>query len=280
MNKIKEHIENLYHSDFLSMVEFANTNSLYVGTGNPNAEILIIGKEAAISMDTNEEQYNLEMKSNSKDWLRNIENKTQFTDVTSWFVQHPPMFNPLYPYKNQLNTIEMRNRQGDITRGHGGTSKTWHNYQKLSDSIFSNGMKSTHVNFHEHAFCSELNQVTGKYSNDVPRNARMESIQKRRELFNYPFFKRFPITIVAVGHYVRDFEIDLQKMFDVTYHDEQSQELSVGMGRDFINIHYGKNDPGRLLIHTNQLSMVSSELTDRLGNVCLKFLSSINNLNK
>lgn len=271
----KELIENCYHSDFISMVEFANTNNLYVGTGNPSSKILIIGKEAAISSD-NTEQYNREMKDNGKDWFRNIETNTQFHGVSSWFEEHPPMFNPLYPYKNQLNRIEMRNSQGNVTRGHGGTSKTWHNYQRLMDSIYNNGMKSTHINFHKYAFCSELNQVTGKYSKDVPRKERMDSIQERRELFNFSFFRSFPITIIAVGHYVRDFEIDLQKMFDVVYHEEHSKELSIGMSRDFINIHYGKNDPYRLLIHTNQLSMVSSELTDRLGNICLRFLSSMN----
>lgn len=261
-----------YTTYFEKIVEFANSKSMFIGTGNPNSKILIIGKEAAISMD-HEDQYNREIRSNAQDWRRNIESNTQIHDVDSWFSQPNPVYNPLYPYKDQLNKILSRNKDGEIIRGDGGASKTWHNYQKLSDALFNNGFKSSHINFHEFIFCSELNEITGKYSHHVPKSARLHSIQERKELFNLPFFRQFPITIVAVGHYVRDFEIDLQRMFDVTFNEAESKELSLGLGSDFINIHYGSNDPGRLLIHSNQLSMVSSELTDRLSEVCSRFLN-------
>lgn len=265
----------LYSTSFIETVEFANSNSMFIGTGNPNSKILIIGKEAAISAN-NTEQYNREMKDNPKDWRRNFESNIQPCDVGSWFSQPNPVYNPLYPYKDQLNKILSRNKDGEIIRGDGGTSKTWHNYQKLSDTLFNDGLKSSHINFHEFIFCSELNEITGKYSHHVPRSVRFDSIQNRKEIFKQPFFQQFPITIVAVGHYVRDFEIDLQGMFDVTFNEAESKELSLGLRSDFINIHYGSNDPGRLLIHTNQLSMVSSELTDRLGKVCSNFLNRNN----
>lgn len=47
----------------------------YIGTGNPNADILIIGKEASIS--DNPEQEIMEIEKNLKDW-DNITNKEPF----------------------------------------------------------------------------------------------------------------------------------------------------------------------------------------------------------
>lgn len=200
---------------FQNAVVFANVHGMYMGTGNPNAQLLMIGKEAAISMETNEEQYKREISNNSQDWLSNIQNNSQLEDVPSWFDQKPPVYNPLYPYKNQKNLVESRNKFGNIIRGNGGTSKTWHNYQQFCDAIYNDGRKSALINFHEHFFCTELNEMTGKYSKDVKRNERLVSIQHRKFLLEQPYFQIFPITIVAVGHYVRDFNIDLESLFDV-----------------------------------------------------------------
>lgn len=272
---MKKETNVIYSDHFIEMVKFANEHSLFVGTGNPNSDILIIGKEAAISMETNESQYKREMKENANDWIENIAKKTQFKEVDSWFNQENPVYNPLFPYKNQLNKVLSRNKLNEIVRGDGGTSKTWYNYQKMMALIYNNGLHNSTINFHEHSFSTELNQMTGKYSKDVDVNARMKSIKNRSELFAFPFFQTFPITIVAVGHYVRDFNINLEQQFNVTFDVTGSTELSKGMGKDFINVHYGQTgNQKRMLIHTNQLSMVSNELINRLSIICSSFLYS------
>jgi hypothetical protein len=261
-----------YTKEFQQAVHFAHDNGIYVGTGNPNGDLLIIGKEAAICMGNNEDQYNIEIKSNSGDWLLNIKNNTQFSDVADWVKTINPKFNPIYPYKGQMNLVESRNEHGEIVRGKGGTSRTWFNYQKIIDQVYYGGQKNSSINFHEYAFCTELNQLTGKYSKDIPMKDRHESIEKRKPLFELEFFRQFPITIVAVGHYVRDFNIDLEKLFDVSFHPKESKKYSAGLGRDFINIHYGTQGGfKKLLIHTNQLSMVGIDLLNRLSRVCASF---------
>lgn len=95
----------------------------------------------------------------------------------------------------------------------------------------------------------------------VNKAARTESIAQRKQLFKYDFFQNFPIVILAVGHYVRDHHIDLQALFGVDF-----IEPTIQIGHHYwINIHQQKpgNTP-KLLLHTNQLSMISNELIDQL----------------
>ena len=261
-----------YTSEFKEILKLARDKGLFLGTGNPNAKMIFIGKEAAIDERLYPEQYNREIENNIADWENNEANKTLASAVDNWF--EVPKYNPLYPYKGQENKIESRNKTGEIIRGAGGTSKTWHNYQKIIDHIYYKNAKCININFHEQAFISELNQVTGPYSKTIPKEIRKKSINERKELFKEPFFRQFPITIVAVGHYIKEFDLDLEKIFDVEYDFEKSQLYSDGLIKEFINIHFDSiNKPTRLLIHTNQLSMVSNELVFRLGEICKAFLN-------
>lgn len=266
----------IYSSKFKETIQLAKDKELFLGTGNPNAKILFIGKEAAINILKSSEQHKREVINNANDWKNNFNNKLQFSDVDNWFSRDcVPTYNPLYPYQGQRNTVESRNEKGDIVRGKEGTSKTWYNYQKIADIVYCSNLKSDLINFHENAFITELNQVTGSYSKDVPKKLRQESINNRIELLRESFFKEFPITIVAVGHYVRDFNIDLQGLFEMKFHEERSNKLSQGLNKEYINVHYDNIEkPTKLLIHTNQLSMVSNDLIDRLGQICIDFLKS------
>lgn len=266
----------IYTESFLQAVNLSGGKNFFLGTGNPNSKILIVGKEAAIDTSKSDVQYELEIKKNSSDWQQNIKNKIQFEDIDNWFIKNrPPIYNPLYPYKGQHNKVERRFENGEI-KGEGGTSKTWHNYQKIIDSIYFDNKASETINFHEYSFSSELNQVTGKYSHHIPKEERLESINKRKELFKESFFNDFTIVIVAVGHYVRDFNIDLQDLFEVRYDAVLSNKHSEGLNKDYINIHFDNlENPKKLVIHTNQLSMVSNELIYRLGLICKSFLTEI-----
>ncbi|PTT02248.1 hypothetical protein DBR27_11310, partial [Flavobacterium sp. HMWF030] len=113
------------------------------------------------------------------------------------------------------------------------------------------------------------------YSNTIPFEIRKKSIDIRKELFQESFFKGFPIIIVAVGHYVRDFNIDLQEVFRMKFHQEHSNKHSEGLKKEYINVHYDDFEkPTKLLIHTNQLSMVSNKLIFKLSEICDNFLKN------
>lgn len=108
----------------------------------------------------------------------------------------------------------------------------------------------------------------------ISKKYRKKSIEDRKALFQEPFFKKFPITIVAFGHYIRDFDIDLENIFKMKFHEALSKEQSEGLYKEYLNIHFDNmQNPTKLLIHTNQLSMVSIELIRKLGEVCSLFLN-------
>lgn len=261
----------MYSDLFKEVVEFAVDNKMLVGTGSPNSDILLIGKESAIDREKCADQFLREIERNAIDWQQNLSVNMTLNDVSSWF-NHPHLYNPLYPYKGQLNKIESRDKENNIIRGKGGTSKTCFNYQKIADYVFRNNEKSDSINFHEYSFSTELNQITGKYSKDVPKKLRIESINERVELLSKPFFRNFEISIVAVGHYVRDFDINLCKIFEVEFDADNSEKERLKSNREFINIHYDNLDePKRMLLHTNQLSMVSNELIFRISELCNEF---------
>ncbi|SFI85666.1 hypothetical protein [Myroides guanonis] len=259
-----------FSSDFKDIITYCKENKLFLGAGNPNADILIIRKEAAIDMEKNKEQHETEYLDNVDQWEQNIQNNTQFEDVDCWF-SLKPTFNPLYPYKGQRNVIESSPIKGK-KRGEKGTSRTWRFYQKLIDAIYHDDVESSHINFHEYSFISELNQITAPYANKIPKKDRLVSIEKRKPLFEENFFQQFPIVIVAAGHYIRDFDINLCKLFKVEYDEQASKEFSEGLKNNWINVHYNrKGESPKLLIHTNQLSVnIEKELIKRLGEITKK----------
>jgi hypothetical protein len=248
-----------YTKQFIDYVNYCNNNNLYVGSGNPEAKIAIIGKEVAIDSEKSISEFN-QYNNETALWLKNIENKTQLNEVKSWFDSNP-VFNPLYPYKGQKNIVETHTKKG--VKGKGGTSKTWHNYQKIADGLTTE-TSSNSINFHEHIFCTELNNIPAKYSHEINKDIRKKSIENRLPLFELDFFDQFDVIIVAAGHYIRDFNINLENIFNVRYNHELSQELSLGLNKEYINIHQHNTNPNKILIHTNQLSMVSNELINRL----------------
>lgn len=244
-----------------------NTDNLYIGTGNPNAKILIIGKESAINVESNVDQYEREILNNADDWRQNINNKTTQELISSWFNDNP-LYNPLYPYKGQLNKIE--NKKTGIN---GGTSRTFHIYQKLIDLVYNENQKSSQINFHEKCFITELNSATAEYSHLVNDKERNSSIEKRQNLLAHSFYQSFPIVIIAVGHYVRNFNIDIQKLFKVKF-DSETGTIPLSK-TNYMNLHYDDlANPSRIVIHTNQLSMnISDILLDQLADKIKKILS-------
>lgn len=277
-----------YSEEFIELVE-NNDNIKYIGTGNPNAEILIIGKEVAMKMpkdkdntsseqldSTGEDQYVAEVIKNRSNWEANI-HQTEPISIKAWNKCSTFKWsnsNPLYPYFGQLSK-----RYKDHNNG---TSPTWINYQKMIDIIKNNKKKSDVIDFHEYCFLSELSTIAapnGTYINidDKKKQDRSGSIEERRELWKSKFMKGFPIVIVAAGHYPQQHNLNLEELFDVSWinikdynidlsdiiytNKEQSESASIdktiviqeATAKNFINVHY--NDiTGRILIHTNQLS--------------------------
>lgn len=66
-----------YTSQFKEVLNQCKQNELFLGLGNPNAKILIIGKEAAIDKENNLKYCELKVEKNLKDWGHNCDNNKQ-----------------------------------------------------------------------------------------------------------------------------------------------------------------------------------------------------------
>lgn len=236
-----------YRKEFVELIDSLSNeddkNLRFVGLGNPNSNILIIGKECSFE---SEEcfLYKLQNQDNLQQWIYNIENKIELETLPCW-ENNPDLYNPLFPYKGQFNKV--------IRNNNGGTSRTWVQYQKLIDRILQKD-KPKMIDFHKYAFITELSDVP--MPNSRKSEKTKESINIRcQKLLSHDFFKAFPVVIVPCGHYVRDYKINLEEIFNQKYQGTDDDG-------EWINVH---NNGNRILLHTRHLSGCSNRLIEKIA---------------
>lgn len=235
----------------------------YLGHGNPNAKILIIGKEPRI--DTNdpskEEQLERDILNNRKQWLNNLNDDTISYDTLKYSANAHENYNPLYPYKGQQ--CQVRTEKDGKVRGDAGTARTWFVYQILFDYIAYGESyrkdKNALIDFHKYVFSSDFSNKAATYSRNTDKTLTQQSIENRNEMFKHKFFQQFPIVIVAAGHYPKNYNIDLEKIFNVKE------------GYDKDNVHFN-SDRTKILIHTRQLSQFSYTLLKSISQIVREFI--------
>lgn len=240
-----------YSTAFKNLILRDTKSGDFIGFGNPNSKILIIGKECALDLESDNHQdiFERSNKPNHAHWLANINNEHITPEsVPTW--KDAKIFNPLYPYKGDALS--------DLPRG----NSTWRNYQKLINQLYPQATELT--TFHQYCFITEFNDIPMNYSKSSPEVQR--AVQNRcANILSHPFFKEFSVVIVACGHYVDKYDIDLQKLFDQVWDGETE---SIGKG-EWINVH---RNNGKLLLHTRQLSMCSNKLIGRLAELCTDYI--------
>lgn len=264
-----------YTNEFKEAIAFATTKNLFLGYGNPNGKILIIGKEQyykSLKNPDSDEYYKDLLKKrdevnfqNTKSWVQNIEQEFQ----PDWDLKIGGFLddsNALTAWWNQRNVPNRKLKNGE---GNGGTSNTYLHYQKIYQDVFLNGKKQDHINFQKEFFITEMNDLLAEkdFSYRKLKSLKREFIEERQKLLSVPFFKTFPVIIIASGHYSKNFDFDIQKTFDVKYIGKTTE-----VGKYWYNLHYNENGK-RLVIHTRQLSYgVSNELISELSREIKLFL--------
>ncbi len=253
---------------FKKAYDYAVDNKLYLGLGYPDSKILLIGKESSDDSTT----FDQASQKNLNSWGKIMADKTGLLDF-NFFSE-----NSLYPWKGQQFTIRSPNKDGSF-KGEKGTSSTWYNYQYFTDLYLQKPIKTKEdlIDFHEHCFQSELNQLNAKYSHLIPKDdsTRIESIQNRQKLFSLDFFQQFEIIILATGHYTRDFNFDIESTFQVKW-TGKTHVLSSG---NWYNVHYDDpKNPNRIVIHTRQFSSgISKALIQAIATLCRNFKNNQHN---
>lgn len=228
----------------------------YLGTGSPNADILIIGKETSIH--ANPQQKSREIDNNFSDWKKIL--SESLPEVKPWDGNN---YSPLYPYKGQLLKIYRK-------KDNGGTSPTWYNYQKLINQVF-NKINNRNIDFHENVFITEVNSTPSLKT----ANANTSSVTFRKEaVLSARFFQDFPVVIISgLGYFeVNENQNEIEKLFGVNF---LRHELPEGKKTQEYYFH-GSEDQSKILINTRQLGMFVSNTRIRKMGEEIKQFSRIN----
>jgi hypothetical protein len=138
----------------------------FIGTGNPNADILIISKELELS---DEEQIKREITNNHYNWVNNLK-----VDADTIGEYPAATYNPMFPYKGKL----LKTERG----GH-----TWRKYQKLSDLINNQNIKKADdkFDFHNSFFLTKINS-----------SIEETTLKRKRMISELEFFNEFKVIII------------------------------------------------------------------------------------
>lgn len=279
----------------------------YIGEGNPDAKILIIGNECAIADDNPRVQGKIPDKCSEEKRREYKERIIAEDNVLQWHIRlgqkdieeniqcelHEPNPNntphnryyPFFPWLGQKCTIRATDKEGNVIRGEKGTARTWVQYQKLTDCIYNREFNRNNlVDFHLYAFHTELSQIP-LCSSSLADEQTGKNIRLRLDkLFRHTFFKKFPVVIIAAGHYLRDYVFkstkynieevfNIEEIFNVKY--DGIYKLG-NKNNEWINLHHGNdsNSP-QLLIHTRHIAGSISneyieEIAKRIRNVVIK----------
>lgn len=252
-----------YTEEFKKTVDRLLNSKEYVGTGNPNSKILIIGKETATDVENkankNEDYVRFQKEAledfnlNAEKWNNNIKNQIKIDDLSNWKggIDSPIHSNPIFPFKSL--------HPKDLKEGH-----TWRKYQKLHDYIFLRDISRTKekvFDFHNNFFLTEMNNDPAKFTKD----ANKSSIFGRKLIFKEnSFYQNFQIVILACSNYITGHEIE--DIFNVKFEEQ------CGQNKQLFWTHYNENRT-KLVIHTRQLSTnVSDALLKEMSEKILEIL--------
>lgn len=234
----------LYSSSFIEFVE-NGVDKYFVGTGNPNSKILLIGKESAISSNDTfgREWYN----DNALSWQNHI--KSGSCECLEYVVgiNHP------------------------LRKGWG--KNTWSKYQKLSDNIWNKTSKPYYVDFLKTSFTTEINDSPEKNTAIADKSG----LNERKTLFkNSDFIQSFPVVVLACSDYIKNNDEirEIDEIFNVTYDGDEVGKYWFNKGNWFF-VHHNA-DSSKIVVHTRQLSAdVKNDLLEKMGEIIREHLIRI-----
>jgi hypothetical protein len=236
----------MYKDDFKAFVKKGVECKYHVGSGNPNAQILYIGKESAIADNNHKGRkwYN----ENANDWQHHIDNYT--CEILSFPIPEDHVFR--------------------IEKNWG--KNTWSKYQKLTDRIFEKEGKPYHIDFLENIFTTEINDAPSKNTSKADKS----KLNERKLLFKESdFIQNFPVIVLACSNYIKNNSglREIDEIFGVKYEDEFPRK--VYNKTNWFFSHFNENRT-KMVIHTRQLSSdVKTDLLNDMGDVIREHLKKL-----
>ncbi|OHA62754.1 MAG: hypothetical protein A2117_01410 [Candidatus Wildermuthbacteria bacterium GWA2_46_15] len=265
------------HQDIVNLA-----NPYYVGFGNPNAEILIIGKEKAFDLVSRETPGNNGRNYIDKLFMESINNYFDWKSIISHKYNSAHEFCAVYPFKNGFYTHRYQQNQVFVTPGARHTH-TWGVCERLINYVTGNNYRYERDvddypnSFYSKCFTTEINHMPSKYSpgGDLALDPRWP--HRRSFLCNdrgFPgfdlyskFLKTFPITVMGAKDYAA--HINMNHLFNDVHVQRQQAFLSPQrwgplpqrrrLARQSVDFYEGT---GRLVAVIGQLSGRNRNLND------------------
>ena len=227
------------NNGFKDLVNHCFESKKLIGSGNPNSQILFVGKEGSNQQDGREK--------NIKDNLEYWENQILRGET--------PVFN--YPIKQ-------------FRPGH-----TWRKYQKLHDYIFENTNKQGVV-FENNVFTTEMNEAPFKRTGDAQKGISFtkDVTDRKNTFFKSEFIQNFDVIVLACSNYIQNVGIggewEINSIFGVKWEKEYNTEHN---GKKYrFDTHYNENNT-KLVIHCRQLSgSIPEKYLQDMGTIIREFI--------
>jgi len=237
-----------FTKQFTEFVETCKANNQYVGLGNPNAHILIIGKEA-----TPNEGFG----PNALSWSALIDGVG-----TQEF--------------NLLEYVVDENNKDHKKLYQGWGKNTWSKYQALIDKLRCKATRKYYVDFLTDVFATEMNNT----QSETTQSANKDSLATRKKMLKKSaFIKSFPVVILACSNYISNTGkmCEIDEMFDVSYDGDDKGKYIYNSSNWFYTHHNA--DRTTLVIHTRQLSAdVKNEMLDEMADIIRLHLANTQKL--
>lgn len=204
---------------FDNYLESCRSREEFCGQGNPNSDILIIGKEPYCRTECNEDENRKKRKDN-------------------------------YDLCKDLNLRDAPRE--------GKQSPTWLNYQYLIDLIYKRKTHENKVDFERFAFTTELNKLARPKAR-LDKETKDNIYERLLFFKESNFIQSFPVVILACGPFIKNTGEGVDRQIDNTFNACYNKEIKTTNGYKFYTHYNKEDTQlikagEKLIIHTRQLS--------------------------
>jgi len=203
---------------FEKLLKDQNWDEDFIGYGNPESKILIIGQEAAD--EEGSESWKKFYQPNKGQWREIISSGYSYLPQ-NWDglgdYKFPDYFNPTFPFYQQkfkIRRIKKDNLGKEISNNN-GTSSTWYWYQRLIDYVYYREKGNDGIDMFKHIFMTELNGHTRK-NHKIKQNVE-EHIKHRLDIMRATsyYWRNFDVVVFACGSYANKIENNSELLSDI-----------------------------------------------------------------
>lgn len=208
-------------------------NPFYIGFGNPESDILFIGKEKAFNITANPRAFLNESINNIEQWNLLSKNKTLELE-----------FNPQNPARFYIENYNHKIKGRD----------TWGFYKEITNKLLGKNIDDSTL--FENCFSTEINHIPSKKTKDLTSSKIRHEFLKSED-----FYKTFKYVIIGAKG-----SVSIDKIQEIFNAKQIASDFEIGKNKTkTFSIDIFLNDNGHRIVLCNQLSGAAGWTNDALA---------------